>query len=171
MPAGNPNPQTAMAMPETGVGGGKPAAAPVPGPPHSSASSLVAIGIALVLLCACGRVLRRSGQQAKVQGASTEVGIGTTKKVYLQGADGEETVLALDLEEVEDVEDVLQAVSTLAAEAAPRARISPDALELWTQDAAGKATRAHSRTPFKQVRGAHALLARPAKSRQADGMD
>lgn len=173
VPSGGAKKPTATVMPAGGGGGGEPgAAARAPGQSRSSASSLVAIGIALALLCACGRVLRRSSQQAKVQNASAETEMSKIKKVYLQSADGEETVLSLDIEEVEDVEDVLQAVATLAVEADPSLRISPDALELWTQDAVGKATRAHSRTPFKQVRGAHALLARPAKShRQADGMD
>ena len=173
VPASGTKTPAATVTPDAGVGGGKPgAAAQAPGQPRSSASSLVAIGIAFVLLCACGRVLRGSSQRAKVEIAAAETEMSKIKKVYLQGTDGEETVLSLDIEEVDDVEDVLQAVATLAAEADPGLRVSPEALELWTQDAAGHATRAHARTPFKQVRSAHALLARPAKShRQADGMD
>ena len=66
-------------------------------PIRSGSASLIALGLTLALLCACLYQLRQAGQRARAAAVESELSaesqLGKPKKVYLQRASGEETVL------------------------------------------------------------------------------
>jgi hypothetical protein len=61
-------------------------------PIRSGSASLIALGLTLALLCACVYQLRQAGQRARAAAVESELS-AEPKKVYLQRASGEETVL------------------------------------------------------------------------------
>ena len=127
-------------------------------------ASMIAVGLTLVLLCLCCRQLRQAGMRARTAASDAQSQLGKDKKVYLQRVDGEETVLSLPTSEVEDMRDVLEKVAELGSDASGE-HYTADGLELWTQDSTGHAKRVRENTPFKQILGAHALLARAARNK------
>ena len=133
-------------------------------PKRSGSAKVIAVGLTFALLCVCGHQLRQASQRARAADVDTQSQLGKPKKVYLQHVDGEETVLSLPTSEVENLQDVLEKVSELGWEASGEQH-NPDGLEIWTQDATGHAKRVRANTPFKQILGAHALLARAAKNK------